>query len=139
MTLYYLKYTRFLVVSILVFLFSFLITNTHANEPVKKAEAHIKNRNEFGKVNAWSDKSNENISEINHDESNTALGSGNSLELNTQDTFTRNIQTAAMVLSSSSSRLTEQAKSYALGTLNGTVSSAAQKWLSQFGTAKIYP
>ncbi|MEQ2027412.1 inverse autotransporter beta domain-containing protein [Xenorhabdus szentirmaii] len=137
MTLYYLKYTRFLVVSILVFLFSFLITNTHANEPVKKAEAHIKNRNDFGKVNAWSDKSNENISEINHDESNTALGSGNSLELNTQDTFTRNIQTAAMVLSSSSSRLTEQAKSYALGTLNGTVSSAAQKWLSQFGTAKI--
>ncbi|MDC9594463.1 inverse autotransporter beta domain-containing protein [Xenorhabdus sp. IM139775] len=53
----------------------------------------------------------------------------------------QNIQTVAQALSSSPSELTEQAKyyatSYALGKLNGVVSSETQKWLSQFGTAKI--
>ncbi|WP_051875415.1 inverse autotransporter beta domain-containing protein [Xenorhabdus bovienii] len=51
--------------------------------------------------------------------------------------FAEHIQTAADVLSSSPSELTEQAKSYALGKLKNTVSTEAQKWLSQFGTAKI--
>ncbi|MDC9590368.1 inverse autotransporter beta domain-containing protein [Xenorhabdus sp. XENO-10] len=49
----------------------------------------------------------------------------------------RNIQTVSNVLSSSPSELTEQAKSYALGKINSTVNGEAQKWLSQFGTAKI--
>ncbi|MBC8949321.1 inverse autotransporter-like protein with beta domain [Xenorhabdus ehlersii] len=49
----------------------------------------------------------------------------------------QNIQTVSRVLSSSPSQLTEQAKSYALGKLNGTISSETQKWLSQFGTARI--
>ncbi|AOM41931.1 inverse autotransporter beta domain-containing protein [Xenorhabdus hominickii] len=48
-----------------------------------------------------------------------------------------NIQTVGNILSSSPSELAEQAKSYALGKFNGTVSSEAQKWLSQFGTARI--
>ncbi|MDX8001103.1 hypothetical protein FE394_18385, partial [Xenorhabdus sp. Reich] len=39
--------------------------------------------------------------------------------------------------SSSPSQLAEQAKSYALGKINSTVASEAQKWLSQFGTARI--
>ncbi|MDE1497335.1 inverse autotransporter beta domain-containing protein [Xenorhabdus bovienii] len=51
--------------------------------------------------------------------------------------FAEHIQTAADVLSSSPSELAEQAKSYALGKLKNTVSTEAQKWLSQFGTAKI--
>ncbi|MDE1488497.1 inverse autotransporter beta domain-containing protein [Xenorhabdus bovienii] len=41
------------------------------------------------------------------------------------------------MLSSSPSELAEQAKSYALGKLNSSVNSEAQKWLSQFGTARI--
>ncbi|PHM74909.1 inverse autotransporter beta domain-containing protein [Xenorhabdus kozodoii] len=49
----------------------------------------------------------------------------------------QNIQRVGGILSSSPSQLTEQAKSYALGKLNGTVTSEAQKWLSQFGTANI--
>ncbi|REF26800.1 inverse autotransporter-like protein with beta domain [Xenorhabdus cabanillasii] len=53
------------------------------------------------------------------------------------DFITRNIQTVGNILSSSSSKLAEQAKSYALGKFNSTVASEAQKWLSQFGTAKI--
>ncbi|MDC9621131.1 inverse autotransporter beta domain-containing protein [Xenorhabdus sp. XENO-7] len=51
--------------------------------------------------------------------------------------FAEHIQTAADVLSSSPSELAEQAKSYALGKLNSTVNNEAQKWLSQFGTARI--
>ncbi|WP_323865440.1 inverse autotransporter beta domain-containing protein [Xenorhabdus cabanillasii] len=49
----------------------------------------------------------------------------------------QNIQMIGGLLSSSSSQLTEQATSYALGRLNGTINSEAQKWLSQFGTAKV--
>ncbi|MDC9593266.1 inverse autotransporter beta domain-containing protein [Xenorhabdus sp. IM139775] len=49
-----------------------------------------------------------------------------------------NIQTVSHVLSSSPSELAEQAKSYALSKVNGTVSSEMQKWLSQFGSARIY-
>ncbi|OTA15459.1 hypothetical protein Xvie_02741 [Xenorhabdus vietnamensis] len=49
----------------------------------------------------------------------------------------QNIQTVSNVLSSSPSQLAEQAKSYALGKINSTVNGEAQKWLSQFGTAKI--
>ncbi|OTA20841.1 putative invasin [Xenorhabdus beddingii] len=48
-----------------------------------------------------------------------------------------NIQRVSNVLSSSPSQLTEQAKSYALGKINNTISSETQRWLSQFGTAKI--
>ncbi|OTA20842.1 putative invasin [Xenorhabdus beddingii] len=52
-----------------------------------------------------------------------------------------NIQRISNVLSSSPSQLTEQAKSYAksyaLGKINHTISSEAQKWLSQLGTANI--
>ncbi|WP_222942970.1 inverse autotransporter beta domain-containing protein [Xenorhabdus sp. PB62.4] len=47
------------------------------------------------------------------------------------------LQKVSGMLSSSPSQLTEQAKSYALGKLNSTVTGEAQKWLSQFGTAKI--
>ncbi|WP_340611816.1 inverse autotransporter beta domain-containing protein [Xenorhabdus bharatensis] len=53
------------------------------------------------------------------------------------DAIGRNIQMAGNILSSSSSELAEQAKSYALGKVNSTISSEAQKWLSQSGTAKI--
>ncbi|MBD2815998.1 inverse autotransporter beta domain-containing protein [Xenorhabdus sp. Flor] len=48
-----------------------------------------------------------------------------------------NIQIVSNVLSSSPSALVEQAKSYALGKFNSTIASETQKWLSQFGTAKI--
>ncbi|WP_340619037.1 inverse autotransporter beta domain-containing protein, partial [Xenorhabdus entomophaga] len=47
------------------------------------------------------------------------------------------IHQATAILSSSPSQLTEQAKSYALGKVNGAISTEAQKWLSGFGTARI--
>ncbi|PHM70273.1 inverse autotransporter beta domain-containing protein [Xenorhabdus sp. KJ12.1] len=49
----------------------------------------------------------------------------------------QNIQRISGLLSSTPSQLAEQAKSYALGRLNGTINSEVQEWLSQFGTAKI--
>ncbi|MDC9603629.1 inverse autotransporter beta domain-containing protein [Xenorhabdus griffiniae] len=55
----------------------------------------------------------------------------------TQNVIARNLQMAGNFLSSSPSELAEQAKSYALGQVNGLVTSEAQKWLSQFGTARI--
>ncbi|MBC8953254.1 inverse autotransporter beta domain-containing protein [Xenorhabdus sp. PB62.4] len=58
-------------------------------------------------------------------------------EDNISDTITSNIQNAGNILSSSPSELAEQAKSYALGKFNNMVSSEAQKWLSQFGSARI--
>ncbi|MDX7991700.1 inverse autotransporter beta domain-containing protein [Xenorhabdus littoralis] len=53
------------------------------------------------------------------------------------DAIGRNIQMAGQILSSSPSELAEQAKSYALGKINNTIASEAQKWLSQSSTAKI--
>ncbi|CDG23049.1 putative invasin [Xenorhabdus poinarii G6] len=50
----------------------------------------------------------------------------------------QNVQKVGHLLASSPAQLTEQAKSYALGKINNTFSSEAQKWLSQFGTAKIH-
>ncbi|CDL79452.1 inverse autotransporter beta domain-containing protein [Xenorhabdus cabanillasii] len=48
-----------------------------------------------------------------------------------------NIQRVSHILSSSPSELVEQATSYALGKFNSALSSETQKWLSQFGTARI--
>ncbi|CDH07029.1 exported hypothetical protein [Xenorhabdus bovienii str. oregonense] len=58
-------------------------------------------------------------------------------EPDTPNSIARHLQTAGNMLSSSPSQLAEQAKSYALGKLNSTVNNEAQKWLSQFGTARI--
>ncbi|MDX7993262.1 inverse autotransporter beta domain-containing protein, partial [Xenorhabdus littoralis] len=58
-------------------------------------------------------------------------------ESGTPNVIASNIQTVSNMLSSSPSQLAEQAKSYALGKINSTVASEAQKWLSQFGTARI--
>ncbi|PHM47458.1 inverse autotransporter beta domain-containing protein [Xenorhabdus miraniensis] len=48
-----------------------------------------------------------------------------------------NIHRVSQILSAPPSELVEQAKSYALGKFNSTLSSETQKWLSQFGTARI--
>ncbi|MDE9495185.1 inverse autotransporter beta domain-containing protein [Xenorhabdus bovienii] len=58
-------------------------------------------------------------------------------EPDTPNSIARHLQTAGNMLSSSPAELAEQAKSYALGKLNSSISSEAQKWLSQFGTARI--
>ncbi|WP_052189367.1 MULTISPECIES: inverse autotransporter beta-barrel domain-containing protein [Xenorhabdus] len=58
-------------------------------------------------------------------------------ELDIPHVIGSNVQRVSHILSSSPSKLVEQATSYALGKFNSTVSSEAQKWLSQFGTAKI--
>ncbi|WP_340615763.1 inverse autotransporter beta domain-containing protein [Xenorhabdus entomophaga] len=58
-------------------------------------------------------------------------------ELGTPHVIGSNIQTVSNILFSSPSELAEQAKSYALGKFNSTISSETQKWLSQFGTARV--
>ncbi|MBE8596176.1 inverse autotransporter beta domain-containing protein [Xenorhabdus sp. BG5] len=80
------------------------------------------------------------IGEKNTEQQTQKVAGENQLE-NGGDTtaglIAQNIQTVSRVLSSSPSQLTEQAKSYALGKVNGIISSETQKWLSQFGTARI--
>ncbi|WP_338884125.1 inverse autotransporter beta domain-containing protein [Xenorhabdus sp. TH1] len=60
----------------------------------------------------------------------------NTTTADTSHNVTGYIKTLSNVLSSPSN-LAEQAKSYALGKFNNTVSSEAQKWLSQFGAVRI--
>ncbi|OKP03997.1 inverse autotransporter beta domain-containing protein [Xenorhabdus eapokensis] len=57
--------------------------------------------------------------------------------LSSPHTIVSNVQTVSHILSSSPSELAKQAKSYALGKFNSSLSSETQKWLSQFGTARI--
>ncbi|WP_053067943.1 inverse autotransporter beta domain-containing protein [Xenorhabdus khoisanae] len=61
----------------------------------------------------------------------------NASESDRPNVITNNIQAVSGILSSSPSELAEQAKSYALDKVNNTITSEAQKWLSQFGTARI--
>ncbi len=64
----------------------------------------------------------------------------NNLDVTEKDkagVIAQNIQTIGGLLSSSSSQLTEQAKSYALGRVNGVINSEVQEWLSQLGTARV--
>ncbi|MDX8000151.1 hypothetical protein FE394_13285, partial [Xenorhabdus sp. Reich] len=61
----------------------------------------------------------------------------NTLNNKTENLIANNIRTVSKILSFSPSELTEQAKSYALGKVNSTVTSEVQKWLSQFGTTRI--
>ncbi|MBI6549302.1 inverse autotransporter beta domain-containing protein [Xenorhabdus lircayensis] len=61
----------------------------------------------------------------------------NNVEDDKAGIIAKNIHKVGNMLSSSPSQLTEQAKSYALGKINNTISTETQKWLSQFGTARI--
>ncbi|WP_323856210.1 hypothetical protein, partial [Xenorhabdus koppenhoeferi] len=49
----------------------------------------------------------------------------------------QNVMRVSNLLSSSPTQLAEQAKSYALGKVNNTIATETQKWLAQFGTARI--
>lgn len=85
------------------------------------------------------------VSESNHEDKNLKtflqdINNENKFDETEKDKsgfIVQNIHMIGGLLSSSSSQLTEQATSYALGRLNGTINSEAQKWLSQFGTAKV--
>ncbi|MDC9581523.1 inverse autotransporter beta domain-containing protein [Xenorhabdus sp. PR6a] len=84
------------------------------------------------------------IGEKNIEHQTQKVASENPLDKRGDETaglIAQNIQTVAQALASSPSELAEQAKyyatSYALGKLNGVISSETQKWLAQFGTAKI--
>ncbi|MBD2811408.1 inverse autotransporter beta domain-containing protein [Xenorhabdus sp. Vera] len=113
------------------------MTNTYAEGVLSKEEIYIKKENKIGSINRQPDKDNERRSDIKNNKVDIVEGNNNSSELNAQYIIAKNIQAAGIVLSSSPSQLTEQAASYALGKLNSTVSSEVQKWLSQFGTARI--
>ncbi|WP_338803912.1 inverse autotransporter beta domain-containing protein [Xenorhabdus griffiniae] len=80
------------------------------------------------------------IGEKNTEQQTQAVATENQLDNRgdkTASLIAKNIQAVSRVLSSSPSQLTEQAKSYALGKVNGIISNETQKWLSQFGTARI--
>ncbi|MCG3460555.1 inverse autotransporter beta domain-containing protein [Xenorhabdus bovienii] len=74
---------------------------------------------------------------LNANKNDATQKNNDTSEPDTPNSIARHLQTAGNMLSSSPSELAELAKSYALGKLNSSVNSEAQKWLSQFGTARI--
>ncbi|OKP06696.1 putative Bacterial Ig-like domain [Xenorhabdus thuongxuanensis] len=128
------------VIFLLFFLYTLLvpytITNSFAEGWLKTERATKKadeNDNISGRVNE-SDK--KYLNSDTHKKSSVKENNHTS-DADTQNVITKNLQMAGNFLSSSPSELAEQAKSYALGQVNGMVTSEAQKWLSQFGTARI--
>ncbi|WP_167383234.1 inverse autotransporter beta domain-containing protein [Xenorhabdus ishibashii] len=73
----------------------------------------------------------------NENHANQAQQNSQTSADNEVNAITQNIHRVSNILSSSPSQLTEQAKSYALGKVNSTITSETKKWLSRFGTANI--
>ncbi|CAM3771739.1 inverse autotransporter beta domain-containing protein [Xenorhabdus thuongxuanensis] len=118
MARYLSEYTRFFIFSIMVLFLLSMLTNAH---PVKHAEKFIvKEGLNIKRVNE-SDNLNNKIKEQGE----------KTLDINTDNK--NNIKTSSIEMN----HIVEQAKSYALGKFNNLASGEMQKWLSQFGTAKI--
>ncbi|MDX7986156.1 hypothetical protein FE392_02230 [Xenorhabdus sp. 12] len=124
-----------------VFLYTLLIPSTMINA---FAEEHLSTAKTLSQeidakdnmaiqVNALNQK---NLNSITHKE-NHIKKNNETLHAESTDYIVKNLHTASHILSSSPSELAEQARSYALGKFNNTVSSETQKWLSQFGMARI--
>ncbi|WP_053067959.1 inverse autotransporter beta domain-containing protein [Xenorhabdus khoisanae] len=131
MSSYIRKFIGFLVVIYAFFILS-TVMNTVAGSNTVTEEKHIQEKNKKDniafRVNEPSKKLlNANTNKKHFDTS----------EFDTPNIIARNIHTMSNMLSSSPSELADQAKSYALGKLNSVASFEAQKWLSQFGTARI--
>ncbi|PHM62053.1 inverse autotransporter beta domain-containing protein [Xenorhabdus ishibashii] len=128
------------VIFLLFFLYTLLVPYTITNsfaEGDRTTERHTRKADENNNIGVQV-----NISDKKYWNSDTHINNGvkennYTSDADVQNVIAKNLQLAGNFLSSSPSELAEQAKSYALGQVNGLVTSEAQKWLSQFGTARI--
>ncbi len=120
------------IIGFFIFIYALLIPSTLMNA---FAEGHLTTGGIYTKAENNKDNVdlfiNESSKKRIHDNTNETSKYG------TPHFIARNLQTVGNILSSSPADLTEQAKSYALGKFNSTIASEVQKWLSQFGTARI--
>ncbi|PHM62054.1 inverse autotransporter beta domain-containing protein [Xenorhabdus ishibashii] len=128
------------VIFLLFFLYTLLVPYTITNsfaEGDRTTERHTRKADENNNIGVQV-----NTSDKKYWNSDTHINNGvkennYTSDADVQNVIAKNLQLAGNFLSSSPSELAEQAKSYALGQVNGLVTSEAQKWLSQFGTARI--
>ncbi|MGJ0577422.1 inverse autotransporter beta domain-containing protein [Xenorhabdus bovienii] len=124
-----------------VFIYTLLIPstlmNSFADSHITTDETYIQRSNNKDNMAIKVNESSKKFLNHKANKENNLQNTNTPSESDTTNIISRNIQTVGNILSSSPSDLAEQAKSYALGKFNGTVSSEAQKWLSQFGTARI--
>ncbi|OKP03620.1 inverse autotransporter beta domain-containing protein [Xenorhabdus eapokensis] len=127
------------VIFLLFFLYSLLIPYTITNsfaEGDLRTERYTKKADENDNIGVRVNGSGKKY--LNSDTRKNSVKENNHTSYaDTQNVIAKNLQMAGNFLSSSPSELAEHAKSYALGQVNGLVTSEAQKWLSQFGTARI--
>ncbi|MDX7988406.1 hypothetical protein FE392_13885 [Xenorhabdus sp. 12] len=125
------KRTSYFIVLLMLLFFS-LLANVFLNNSIS---AELNSNLDKYKINSASVENEKQKNSVpNHE--NTEKDN-ETLNANISQALASNIQTASYVLSSSPLELTEQAKSYALGKFNNMIVSETQKWLSQFGTARI--
>ncbi|PHM24659.1 inverse autotransporter beta domain-containing protein [Xenorhabdus ehlersii] len=104
---------------------------------IKTEEKYLQNTEQKNNTDFRIKKSSKKLLNSNNKREDN-LNKNNDASINNNlNSINQSIQIAGNILSSSPSELAEQAKSYALNKFNSTVSSGAQKWLSQFGTARI--
>ncbi|MBI6547698.1 inverse autotransporter beta domain-containing protein [Xenorhabdus lircayensis] len=127
---------RFLIVLYTLLLPSTLM-NAFADGNVSTGKTYPQEVNKKEDIDIQVNKSSKRFLNSNTNKEDNLQKSNDISEPDTPNVLVKNIQTASNILSSSPSELAEQAKSYALSRLNSTVASEAQKWLSQFGTARI--
>ncbi|WP_338805185.1 inverse autotransporter beta domain-containing protein [Xenorhabdus griffiniae] len=115
----------------------YTITSPFAESHLASEKIDTQKTDNKDNVNAWVIESSKKNLNSNIREKNRIKKNDHTADSNTPGVIAKNIQMAGKILSSSPSELAEQAKSYAIGQFNNTVSSGAQKWLSQFGTVRI--
>ncbi|MDE9437177.1 inverse autotransporter beta domain-containing protein [Xenorhabdus bovienii] len=106
------------------------------NVLIEKTDNHYAS-NKTSDIDSSVNGSSKKFLNLNANKNEATQKNNDTSEPDTPNVIARHLQTAGNMLSSSPSELAEQAKSYALGKLNSSVNSEAQKWLSQFGTARI--
>ncbi|MBD1229386.1 inverse autotransporter beta domain-containing protein [Xenorhabdus griffiniae] len=115
----------------------YTITSPFAESHLASEKIDTQKTDNKDNVNAQVNESSKKNLNSNIREKNRIKKNDHTADSNTPGIIAKNIQMAGKILSSSPSELAEQAKSYAIGQFNNTVSSGAQKWLSQFGTVRI--
>ncbi|CDH01242.1 inverse autotransporter beta domain-containing protein [Xenorhabdus bovienii] len=134
---YFSKIIRFFIVLYALILPSTMMNAfADGNVLIEKTDNHHAS-NKTSDIDSSVNDSSKKFLNLNTNKKDTIQKNEDISEPDTPNSIARHLQTAGNMLSSSPSQLAEQAKSYALGKLNSTVNNEAQKWLSQFGTARI--
>ncbi|CDG17462.1 inverse autotransporter beta domain-containing protein [Xenorhabdus doucetiae] len=118
-------------------LIPYTITHSFADGDLASAKIYMPETDKKDNVDIRVNESSKKYLNSNAHKENSSGKDNQASYPNTPSVIAKNIQMAGNILSSSPSELAEQAKSYAVGKFNSTISSETQKWLSQFGTAKI--